>query len=130
MTTITGFMLNRFEFPRSRVIGDSQVRIDMHYIGTVELISSSGATGLGFFGSLLTPLPPRAELERVFALEVAPGLIGASPFALCNRINLPRGGNVRSSMFAQAVNQALWDLQGKALGLPLYRLLGGSTNRV
>jgi L-alanine-DL-glutamate epimerase-like enolase superfamily enzyme len=129
-TLIEGYRLTRFQFPRSRVIGDSQVRIDTHHIGTLELLASSGQTGLGFFFALLAPLPPLAELERVFALEVAPGLIGQSPFALTNRQLRPRGGNIRASLFGQAVNQALWDLQGKELGLPLYRLLGATRDRV
>ncbi len=129
-TIIEGFQLRRFEFPRSRIIGDSQVRIAMHYLGTLELRSSGGQTGLGFFGALLAPLPPLAEIERSFAAEVAPGLIGQNPFALTNRVSRPRGGNRRGTIFGQAVNQALWDLQGKELGLPLYRLLGGRAGRV
>lgn len=28
-----------------------------------------------------------------------------------------------------ALEQCLWDLQGKALGLPVYQLLGGALNR-
>ncbi len=129
-TTIESYQITRFQFPRSRIIGDSQVRIDTHYIGTLELHASSGHIGLGFFGTLLFPLPPLAELERVFATEVAPGVLGQSPFALTHRILRPRGGNIRAHLFAQAVDQALWDLQGKELGLPLYRLLGGTHNRV
>ena len=128
--TLAGYRLTRYQFPRSRVIGDSQVRSDTHHIGTLELEDGEGRTGLGYFGALLFPLPPLAELERVFATEVWPGLEGQSPFALTNRLARPRGGNIRSHPFSQAVNQALWDLQGKALGLPLYRLLGGATNRV
>jgi L-alanine-DL-glutamate epimerase-like enolase superfamily enzyme len=128
--TIEGYRLRSYEFPRARSIGDSQVRIDMHYVGVLELYSRSGQTGLGFFGSLLFPLPPLAELERVFAIEVAPDLVGQNPFALLNRLSRPRGGNIRSHIFAQAVDQALWDLQAKELGLPLYRLLGGTSNRV
>ncbi len=125
--TLAGYRLTRYQFPRSRVIGDSQVRIDTHHIGALELEDDEGRTGLGFFGALLFPLPPLAELERVFATEVWPGLQGQSPFALTNRLARPRGGNIRSHPFSQAVNQALWDLQGQALGLPLYRLLGGPT---
>jgi L-alanine-DL-glutamate epimerase-like enolase superfamily enzyme len=126
---IDGYQLTRYEYPRSRAIGDSQVRIDMHYYCALELFSSGGQAGLGFCGSLLYPLPPLSELVRVFAAEVAPGLLGQSPFALTNRVARPRGGNIRSHIFAQAVDQALWDLQGKQLGLPLYRLLGGTSNR-
>ncbi len=128
--TIGGYRLTRYQFPRSRVIGDSQVRFDTHHIGALELHSRGGRTGLGFFGSLAFPLPPLAELERVFEAEVLPGLLGRSPFALVNRVTRPRGGNWRSHPFAQAVDQALWDLQGKELGLPLYRLLGGREPRV
>ncbi len=127
---VESYRIRSFAFPRQRSIGDSQIRVDMHYIGVLELQSSSGQTGLGFFGALLFPLPPLPELERVFSQEVAPSVLGQSPFALTNRIARPRGGNLRSHIFAQAVDQALWDLQGKELGLPLYRLLGGQSNRV
>jgi L-alanine-DL-glutamate epimerase-like enolase superfamily enzyme len=81
-------------------------------------------------GALLFPLPPLAELERIFAAEVVPRILGQSLFALTNRQARPRGGNIRATMFGQAVDQALWDLQGKALDLPLYRSLGGVNNRV
>jgi L-alanine-DL-glutamate epimerase-like enolase superfamily enzyme len=127
---ITGFQIGRIEYPRSRVIGDSQVRIDMHYIGILELLSSSGQVGLGFFGSLLFPLPDQVELTRVFQTEVFPGIVGKSPFELAHRLARPRGGNIRSHPFGQPVDQALWDLQGKEVGLPLYRLLGGTDGRV
>jgi L-alanine-DL-glutamate epimerase-like enolase superfamily enzyme len=129
-SVIEGFEITRFEFPRQRVIGDSQVRSDMHYIGALELHTSDGQTGLGFFGALFYPLPARAELARVFATEVWPGLAGQSPFVLANRLARPRGGNIRANSFGQAIDQAIWDLQGKQLGLPLYRLLGGTSNRV
>jgi L-alanine-DL-glutamate epimerase-like enolase superfamily enzyme len=133
MTTplkITGFRITRYEFPRGRVIGDSQVRSDMHYTGALELLSDGEHAGLGFFGALFHPLPARSELERMFATEVFPALHGQSPFALLNRQGRPRGGNIRGTIFGQAVNQALWDLEGKALGMPLYRLLGGVDGRV
>ncbi len=128
-TVVESYQLTRFQFPRARIIGDSQVRADMHYIGALELRDSDGQVGLGFFGALFFPLPPLSELDRVFAAEVWPGLHAQSPFALTNRVVRPRGGNIRSHIFAQAVDQALWDLQGKQLGLPLYRLLGGTSNR-
>jgi L-alanine-DL-glutamate epimerase-like enolase superfamily enzyme len=126
---IESFTITRYQFPRSRVIGDSQVRIDMHYIGTLELRSRNGHVGLGFFGALLAPLPPLSELERVFQTEVWPGLQGQSPFVLLQQLARPRGGNIRTQSLAQAVNQALWDLQGKQLDLPLYRMLGGTSGR-
>lgn len=127
---IVGFTITRIQYPRARVIGDSQVRSDFHYKGFLELHNDNGQVGLGFFEALFTPLPDQAELQRVFETEVFPGLEGQSPFSLVNRVVRPRGGNIRPNLFSQAVEQALWDLQGKELNLPLYRLLGGQHNRV
>ncbi len=51
---------------------------------------------------------------------------------MLNRITRPRGGNNRALPFnfAEAINQALWDLHAQQLGLPLYHLLGGTDTRV
>ena len=43
--TIEDFRITRIQYPRSRVIGDSQVRFDTHHIGVLELLSSDGETG-------------------------------------------------------------------------------------
>src|SRR5579875_2418359 len=129
-TLIDAFDLTRFEFPRARPIGDSQVRIDTHYIGTLELHDQHGRTGLGSFGALLFPLPPLAELERAFRTEVWPSLRGQPAAVLLHHMSRPRGGNIRGTLVGQAVDQALWDLHGQELDLPLDRLLGGTSNRV
>ncbi len=127
---IERFVITRFQFPRARVMGDSRVRIDTHFMGAVELYSQSGEVGLGFFGTLLYPLPPLTELNRVFAQEVAPGLLGRNVFALANRLMQQAGRAGSAGLFGDAVEHALWDLQAKAAGLPLYKLLGGTRDRV
>jgi galactonate dehydratase len=60
------------------------------------------------------------------------GLIGQSPFAIHKWFEQARrGGHFgggQSGMFVavlSAIETALWDLTGKALGLPVYQLLGG-----
>ncbi len=130
LTPITTYRLTRIAYPRARVIGDSQVRSTMHWVGTLELIDADGRVGLGFFGALFAPLPPLAEIERAFSVESWPALNGQLAAILTQRVSRPRGGNIRSGMFGQAIDQALWDLHAKQLGLPLARLLGATRDRV
>ena len=129
---IADFRITRFQFLRDRVIGDCQVKIDELHAAALELIGEDGTVGLGFFGSLFHPLPALAEIERSFRAEVWPGLEGQDPAALVHRVTKPRGGNRRGYTlgFGDAVQQALWDLFAKSLGMPLSRLLGGTRERV
>lgn len=128
---VSDFTLTRFQFARDRVIGDSQVRADCCHVVTLEL-HADGLTGLGFGLTLFHPLPDLAELERVFREEVWPRLEGAHPASLIHRVSRPRGGNNRgySLPFAEAVNQALWDLAAQEVGLPLWKYLGGTDSSV
>lgn len=79
-----------------------------------------------------TPFGPNyiaahARGARAGIEEIAPHLIGRDPRAL-DRINdamdeaLTGHGHAKS-----AIDLACWDLLGKAVGLPVYTLLGGST---
>jgi L-alanine-DL-glutamate epimerase-like enolase superfamily enzyme len=130
--TIKSFRITRFQFARDRVIGDSQVRADDVNVAALELISDSGQSGLGFIQTLFTSLPDQAEIERVFASEVFPGLEGRKAIGLVHRVSRPRGGNLRpfSLPFHEALQVALWDLAAKEAGLPLHELLGATRNKV
>jgi L-alanine-DL-glutamate epimerase-like enolase superfamily enzyme len=129
---IAEFRITRFQFPRNRVIGDSQVRIDAVNVAALELIDEQGRSGLGFAQRLFHPMPALADIERVFADEVWPGIEGEPPIALVHRVGRPRGGNQRgfSLPFEEAIQVALWDLAAKQLDLPLHRLLGSRRDRV
>jgi muconate cycloisomerase len=66
-----------------------------------------------------------AGLCAVIEHHFAPLLIGQSPFALASIMhNLEQA--IYHSLYAQAaVADALYDLQGKLLGVPVYELIGG-----
>jgi len=125
---ITDYRLTLVDCPLGRVIGDCQVRYDRLDIGALELITDTGQTGLGFFAG--RPLPPASAVEAALA-RCATRWVGEDPFVLRNRLE-PRRNTLDEGcgLFREAVDQAIWDLQGKALGLPLYRLLGGTDSRV
>ncbi|MEP7286696.1 MAG: mandelate racemase/muconate lactonizing enzyme family protein [Chloroflexota bacterium] len=126
--TLSSYQLTRFRLPLRRIIGDSQVRFDTIFIAALELRTQDGQVGLGLLNRF--SLPPQAEMERIFETENWHALKDQSIHPLLNRLTRPRGGNNRTLLFEEAINQALWDLYGKEVNLSLYRLLGGTNNRV
>jgi L-alanine-DL-glutamate epimerase-like enolase superfamily enzyme len=99
----------------------------------LQLRTDDGLEGLGF----VTPLVAWTIKPLRLAVEVlAESIIGCDPMAaesinasLIKRVSRPQfDGLTRSA--AGVIDIALWDLKAKALGQPLYRLLGGKTNEV
>jgi glucarate dehydratase len=97
--------------------------------GLVEVETDAGLTG---WGEAATP-----ELADMIDRELTPRLLGADPREIedCTRRALPEIGTLRNThddglvRAFGAVEIALWDLKGQALGLPIYALLGGATRR-
>ncbi|WHN64633.1 mandelate racemase/muconate lactonizing enzyme family protein [Cysteiniphilum sp. QT6929] len=100
----------------------------------VRIHTDEGLTGVGEAG-LAYDLghSAAAHMIKEFAKEM---LLGIDPFAtehLWNRMlresfwGLGGGPVVYSAM--SAIDTALWDIKGKAIGLPVYQLLGGKTNK-
>jgi L-alanine-DL-glutamate epimerase-like enolase superfamily enzyme len=129
---IEDFRITRFQFPRDRVIGDSQVRADEVHLATIELIGERGETGLGFMQSLFHPLPDEKEIERTFREECWPAIQGQHAEALAHAVRRPRGGNMRrlGLPFEEALQHAIWDLFAKSVRLPLWKLLGAQRQAI
>lgn len=94
-----------------------------------KVTTDSGLTGMGFTSATPTTGPILQTLIRDI---LAPLLIGQDPndtATLWQRMywdGLPRrGGDGLMRNAIAAVDFALWDIKGKTLGLPVWRLLGG-----
>jgi galactonate dehydratase len=88
------------------------------------------ATNEGITGWGEPVVEGRAETVRAAVAELSDQLVGADPLRIedhwqvLTRGGFYRGGPVLSSAVA-GIDQALWDIAGKAYGAPVYRLLGG-----
>lgn len=119
---ITDYSVRKLSIPCDPAISDSQYTFDTSGLLCVELETNTDETGIGIGGiSADTPL---TFLQEQFE-SVGEEVIGSSPFQLRNRRNRFRGGHHGNDQFEGPVDIALWDLCGKHLDLPLYKLLGG-----
>lgn len=106
-------------------ITDVKLRFAKHYL-FVEIYTNEGIKGLGEAGNWGF-LGSTAEAIRKFT----PYLVGKDPFQTEDiQQNLYRATYFRGSVIMSALSAidiACWDIKGKALGVPVYQLLGGKT---
>ena len=95
----------------------------------LKIHTNAGITGLG------EPITEGRALTCAQAVkEVEPYLIGKDPRAVAHhwqaiyRHAFYRGGPILTSALS-GIDQALWDIKGKVLGVPVYELLGGPTRQ-
>lgn len=93
----------------------------------LKVHTNAGIVGLG------EPIVEgRARTVATAIDEIAPYLVGKDPRAVVHhwqaiyRHAFYRGGPVLTSALS-GIDMALWDIKGKALGVPVYELLGGPT---
>lgn len=92
----------------------------------LKLTTADGLTGWGE-----PVVEGRADTVATAIREIAPFLIGHPAnkiedfWQMIYRGGFYRGGPVLMSALS-GIDQALWDIKGKALGVPIYELLGGA----
>jgi galactonate dehydratase len=95
----------------------------------LKVHTSAGVVGLG------EPITEGRALTCAAAIkEIEPYLVGKDPRTIVHhwqaiyRHAFYRGGPILTSALS-GIDQALWDIKGKLLGVPVYELLGGPTRR-
>jgi L-alanine-DL-glutamate epimerase-like enolase superfamily enzyme len=118
--------------PVGEGFADSTRTVERVGFTVVRVTTDQGLEGVG-----LTYHEVGGEATRSLILKnIAPRIIGRDPLeteALWNELfHYLRGVGRKGLTFAalSAVDLALWDLKGKIVGLPLYRLLGGNQTSV
>lgn len=98
------------------------------YAAVIRLETDNGITGVGESLVRLAPGAVKAIVEEV----LGPAVVGRDPFDIegiwDDMYQLMRGRGHSRGYFIEAmsgIDIALWDILGKALGQPVYRLLAG-----
>lgn len=125
---ITGIKSHVLQYELDEPLGYSQQYYTRRTAHLVEVTTDEGITGWGeCFGGGPIALANRAIVEQV----IRPMVHGRDPFdreAIWHHVYNMLRDHGQKGMPLQAlsgVDIALWDIAGKALGQPLYRLLGG-----
>ncbi|HEY8491977.1 MAG TPA: mandelate racemase/muconate lactonizing enzyme family protein [Dehalococcoidia bacterium] len=117
---ITDIRVRVFEVPHQHAFAPTwqPAPSRSHRITLVEVHTDEGITGYGSGGVVTSTLQ---AAKQVF--------LGKDPFAIEQHV-----AQLRSLAFLTGrpwpVELALWDIMGKALGQPVYRLLGGYRDRI
>ena len=93
-----------------------------------EVMTDEGITGIG---QTIAPAPFYGDSVEVIQAGIenylTPAMLGRNPFAIeqlfADMVKLSVGNYAIT-----AIEMALWDIKGKALGVPVYELLGGRCN--
>jgi len=111
---ITDVRTYHLRYPLEEPFANSQTYTKTRSAGIIEIATDAGHTG---WGEGLGPIDAEA---------ISPHLIGRDPFdidVIWNELYNRGWGDITA---ISAVDIALWDLVGKALGRPIYQLLGGA----
>jgi L-alanine-DL-glutamate epimerase-like enolase superfamily enzyme len=125
---IVGFETKTVRLPRE----GAPARGDAPFV-TLRLRTDAGVEGIGYAGFVTLAMLPALKAAVDSLAELT---IGSEPLAneaLTARLLAMAGGGApagTATVAIAAIDVALWDIKGKAAGLPVYKLLGGHRDRV
>ncbi len=132
---ITDVVMDCYVWPQPKPIRNGKYTYTTNGIDVVRVETDQGITGLGL-GTLGTGSDDAGlKVLRGLAEGFRPALIGEDPLdieKIWANMWVPKlvGRRGLSTRVISAVDLALWDLKGKMCNLPVYKLLGGYTNRI
>ena len=130
---IAGFTTRLVSLPReTSPLGEGPGSITISFV-TLKMWTDDGVEGIGYAG-FVSGVMQRALKEAVDGLaELAVGDDPMMVEAISSKLLAAGGGGAPAGLVtraAAAIDVALWDIKGKALRQPVYKLLGGYRDRV
>ena len=128
---ITDVTVESYSWPRTRPIRNGKYTYTTAGLNAVLVHTDEGVTGLGLGASIMV----NEEIARVVLDALKGHLIGEDPFdveKMWAAMWAPKliGRRGLTTRVISTIDIALWDLKGKLCNRPLYKLLGGYTDRV
>ena len=128
---VTDVKMETYRWPRAKPIRNGRYVYPTAGLNVVKVETDEGVTGVGLAGGV-----QGAEEIGVSVLDhLKQYAIGQDPFdteRIWDDMWQPKliGRRGITTRVISGIDIALWDLKGRALGLPVYKLLGGFTNKV
>src|SRR5580704_17413707 len=133
---ITGIETDLLRLPAAQYTGDAIHDFGSESGGVVlRLLTDAGITGWGYSNFATIAGAPRV-VKTILEQEVKPVLMGQDPaFPKKIRADLWRNFEYQgmqgiTQIALSAVDIAVWDILGKAAGLPVYKMLGAYRDRM
>jgi len=128
---ITDVTLESYRWPRPKPIRNGKYTYTHAALNAVLVHTDEGVTGLGLGGSMMV----NEDIARTVLEGLKDQLIGENPFdneKMWDAMWKPKliGRRGLTTRVISAIDIAIWDLKGKICGQPLYKLLGGFTNKL
>jgi D-arabinonate dehydratase len=129
---ITDVRMEMFKWPRAKPITNGLYTYTHNLLNLVVIeTDQAGLTGIGMAGGIeVTP-----EVGSAFVSHFKKMLVGMNPLdneRIWHEMWRPKlvGRRGISTRVMGGIDIALWDIKGKVANLPVYKLLGGFSNRV
>ena len=130
---ITDVRLERYQWPRAQPIRNGIHTYTHVSLNLIHVDTDQGLTGIGWGGGTEAGRP--GEVAEALVGHFKLSLIGENPFCyrrLWNNMWQPKlvGRRGMTTHVISAIDVALWDLMGKAVGKSVHHLLGGFVDRI
>ena len=130
---VAAFETQVVELPKGRgTLGEIPGQVTPWYT-TLRLRTDDGIEGIAYAAYVSRAVAPALKATLDGLCEQ---VVGRDPFetdAIGRDLRMRNGGTAPAGLVTRAssaIDVALWDIKGKALGLPCWKLLGGSEGRV